>query len=120
VYASLAVANAFIHKRPRYFGEMMANLLFWLGEDRIIWGTDFPIWYPHWILDEFMEYQIPDDIAEEFGVQLTPEIKAKIIGGNVARLYGIDTDAKLKKIENDEFSQRRKEFLANSATYVGA
>jgi hypothetical protein len=67
-----------------------------------------------------MEYQIPDDIADEFGVQLTPEIKAKIIGGNVARLYGIDTDAKLKKIENDEFSQRRKEFLANSATYVGA
>jgi hypothetical protein len=67
-----------------------------------------------------MEYQIPDDIAEEFGVQLTPEIKAKIIGGNVARLYGIDTEAKLKKIENDEFSQRRKEFLANQANYVGA
>jgi len=114
VYASLAVANAFIHHRPRYFGEMMANLLFWLGEDRIIWGTDFPIWYPHWILDEFMEYQIPEDIAEEFGVQLTPAIKEKIIGTNVARLYGIDVDAKLKKIENDEFSQRRKEFLANN------
>jgi hypothetical protein len=67
-----------------------------------------------------MEYQIPDDIAEEFGVQLTPAIKEKIIGGNVARLYGIDTAAKLKTIENDEFSQRRKEFLANKASYVGA
>mgnify|MGYP006921029092 CR=1 FL=1 len=53
-------------------------------------------------------------------ISVNEEIKAKIIGGNVARLYGIDTDAKLKKIENDEFSQRRKEFLANQATYVGA
>jgi predicted TIM-barrel fold metal-dependent hydrolase len=120
VYASLAVANAFIHKRPRYFGEMMANLLFWLGEDRIVWGTDFPIWYPHWILDEFMEYQIPEDIADEFGVQLTPAIKEKIIGTNIARLYGIDVEAKKAAIANDEFSQKRKEFLANQANYVGA
>jgi hypothetical protein len=67
-----------------------------------------------------MEYQIPDDIAEEFGVQLTPAIKEKIIGTNVARLYGIDVDAKLKKIENDEFSQRRKEFLANNPELASA
>ena len=92
----------------------MANLLFWLGEDRIIWGTDFPIWYPHWLIDEFMEYQIPDDIAEEFGVQLTPEIKQKILSTNVARLYEIDIEAKKKAIENDEFSQRRKEYLAGN------
>jgi HD superfamily phosphodiesterase len=67
-----------------------------------------------------MEYQIPDDIAEEFGVQLTPAIKEKIIGTNIARLYGIDVDAKLKKIENDEFSQRRKEFLANNPELASA
>jgi hypothetical protein len=67
-----------------------------------------------------MEYQIPEDIAEEFGVQLTPAIKEKIIGTNVARLYGIDVDAKLKKIENDEFSQRRKEFLANNPELASA
>jgi hypothetical protein len=66
-----------------------------------------------------MEYQIPDDIAEEFGVQLTPAIKEKIIGTNIARLYGIDIPSKLAKIENDEFSQKRKEFLANKANYVG-
>ena len=34
VYAGLAVATAFVHSRPRYFAEMMANLLFWLDEDR--------------------------------------------------------------------------------------
>jgi predicted TIM-barrel fold metal-dependent hydrolase len=98
---------------------MMANLLFWLGEDRIIWGTDFPIWYPHWLLDEFMEYEIPEDIAAEFGVQLTPAIKEKIVGTNFARLYGIDIEAKKAAIANDEFSQKRADFLANQANYVG-
>jgi predicted TIM-barrel fold metal-dependent hydrolase len=99
---------------------MMANLLFWLGEDRIIWGTDFPIWYPHWILDEFMEFQIPEETASEFGVQLTPEIKEKIVGTNFARLYGIDIEKKKAAIANDEFSQKRAQFLANQASYVGA
>ncbi|MEI8282894.1 MAG: amidohydrolase family protein, partial [Armatimonadota bacterium] len=107
VYASLAVALAFVHNRPRFFGNLMANLLFWLGPDRIIYGTDFPIWYPQWQLDAFMKFQIPPDLEEEFGVSLTDEIKSKIIGGNIARLYDIDTDAKLAQITNDEFSVRR-------------
>jgi predicted TIM-barrel fold metal-dependent hydrolase len=110
VYGSLAVALAFIHKRPRYFAEMMANLLFWLGPDRIIYGTDFPIWYPHWQLDEFMEFQLPEDIKQEYGVDLTPAIKEKIIGGNIARLYNIDIRSKLQAIDNDEFAQRKREY----------
>ena len=110
VYGSLAVALAFIHKRPRYFAQMMANLLFWLGPDRIIYGTDFPIWYPHWQFDEFMELQLPDDIKQEYGVDLTDEIKQKIIGGNIARLYDIDIPSKLQAIANDEFAQRKRAY----------
>jgi len=108
VYGSLAVALAFIHNRPRFFANVMANLLFWLGPDRIIYGTDFPIWYPHWQLDEFMAFELPDDLKEEYGVDLTPEIKDKIIGGNIARLYGIDIEVKLKEIQDDELSQRKR------------
>jgi predicted TIM-barrel fold metal-dependent hydrolase len=114
VYGSLAVALAFIHNRPRFFAEVMANLLFWLGPDRIVYGTDFPIWHPHWQLDEFMNFELPQDIKQEFGVDLTPEIKQKIIGGNITRLYGIDIEAKRKAIENDEFSQRHRAYAAES------
>ncbi len=110
IYGSLAVALAFIHNRPRYFAEIMANLLFWLGPDRIVYGTDFPIWYPHWQLDEFMKFELPDDIKAEYGVDLTPEVKAKIVGGNITRLYGIDTASKSAAIANDEFSQRKAEY----------
>jgi predicted TIM-barrel fold metal-dependent hydrolase len=120
VYGSLAVALAFVHNRPRFFAEVMANLLFWLGPDRIVYGTDFPIWYPHWQLDDFLAMELPDDLKQEYGVNLTAEIKQKITGGNIARLYGIDIEEKLKTIKNDEFSQRRTEYLASApATDTG-
>jgi len=37
VYASLAVAKMFLGHCAREFAKVMANLLFWLGPDRIIW-----------------------------------------------------------------------------------
>jgi uncharacterized protein len=120
VYGSLAVALAFIHSRPRYFAEIMANLLFWLGPDRIIYGTDFPIWYPHWQLDELMAFQLPEDLKQEYGVDLTDEVKQKILGGNIARLYGIDIPTKLKAVEHDEWSQRKRAYEASKpATDTG-
>ena len=33
IYGSLAVALAFIHNQPRFFANVMANLLFWIGPD---------------------------------------------------------------------------------------
>ena len=71
---------AFINARPKYFAEIMANLLFWLGEDRILFGTDYAIWSPKWIIDRFMDFQLPGDIQEEFGVELTPCGKAQDYG----------------------------------------
>jgi hypothetical protein len=91
----------------------MANLLFWLGPDRIVYGTDFPIWYPHWQLDDFMAFQLPEDLKAEYGVDLTDEIKQKIVGGNIARLYNVDPASKLKAIENDELAQRKRAHQAS-------
>jgi hypothetical protein len=98
----------------------MANLLFWLGPDRIVYGTDFPIWYPHWQLEDFMAFELPDDLKQQYGVDLTMEAKQKIIGGNIARLYGIDVDAKLDALKDDELSRRRAEYRVTApATETG-
>lgn len=106
VYGGLAVAMPFIHTRPRYFGHVMAELLYWLGPDKLLFGSDYAIWTPKWIIDQFMAYAIPDDIAQETGQQLTVETKQKILGLNAARLYGVHVDAK------------RREFGAASAEAV--
>ena len=106
VYAGTSVAMAFINSRPKYFAEIMANLLFWLGEDRILFGSDYAIWSPKWIIDRFMSFQLPDDIREEFGVELTPEIRRKIMGENAARLYEMDIEAQRARLANDEIAAR--------------
>jgi predicted TIM-barrel fold metal-dependent hydrolase len=111
VYANLSVSNMFLGNRPREFAKVMANLLFWLGPDRITWGTDFPIWYPHWLLDRFMAFELPADIEDEYGVTLTKEIKQKIVGENIARLYGIDIEAKKQELAGDDFDTRHNEFV---------
>ena len=101
VFAGLSVAMAFVHLRPKYFAEILANLLFWLGPDRLCFGSDYAIWSPKWLIDKFMAFEMPDDIKQEYHVELTPEIKRKILGENMARLYGIDTVARRAALSCD-------------------
>jgi predicted TIM-barrel fold metal-dependent hydrolase len=101
VYAGLSVVMAFSHLRPRYFGEILANLLFWLGPDRLCFGSDYAIWTPKWLIENFMAYQMPEDLKQEYHADLSPEIKRKILGENVARLYGIDVAAQAVKLRGD-------------------
>jgi predicted TIM-barrel fold metal-dependent hydrolase len=99
VYGGLAVALPFIHTRPGYFGHVMAELLFWLGPDKLLYGSDYGIWTPKWLIDKFMAFEIPEEEAKETGSALTLETKKKILGLNAARLYGIDVEAQKKKIK---------------------
>ena len=94
-------AMAFVHLRPRYFGEIMANLLFWLGPDKLLFGSDYAIWSPKWLIEKFIAFELPEDLKQEYHVDLTFEIKRKILGENAARLYGIDIPAQTAKLSRD-------------------
>jgi uncharacterized protein len=98
VYAGLAVALPFIHTRPGYFAHVISELLFWVGPDKILYGSDYGIWTPKWIIDKFMAFEIPADITKETGSVLTMETKKKILGLNAARIYNIDIESQKKKI----------------------
>jgi predicted TIM-barrel fold metal-dependent hydrolase len=92
VYGGLAVAMPFIFSRPRYFAQIIGELLYWLGEDRLTWASDYAIWHPKWLVEQFVDFSIPEDMVSEYG-QLTPDIKRKILGLNAARLYNLDVPA---------------------------
>ncbi|HEY7597234.1 MAG TPA: amidohydrolase family protein [Actinophytocola sp.] len=91
VYGGLALALPFIHTRPRYFAKIIGELLYWIGEDRITFGSDYAIWTPRWLVERFVDFQLPDDMTEY--PRLTPGIKRKILGLNAARLYDIEVPA---------------------------
>ena len=42
VYAGLAVViGGLMHARPRFFAKVMGELLFWVGEDKMLFGADY-------------------------------------------------------------------------------
>ncbi|MFI5610896.1 amidohydrolase family protein [Amycolatopsis sp. NPDC051903] len=91
VYAGLSVViGGLMHARPRFFAKVMGELLFWVGEDKMLFGADYAIWEPKWQVEGFVDWQMPE--GEEFSDygKLTVETKKKILGLNAARLYGIE------------------------------
>ena len=98
VYGGLAVAMAFMHHRPRYFAQIIGELLFWLDENRITFSSDYAIWTPKWLVEQFVDFQIPEDMQDEYGV-LTTDAKRKILGLNAARLYDIEVPAEMRAAE---------------------
>jgi hypothetical protein len=86
----------FVHARPRYFAEVLSELLWWVGEDRLTFASDYALWSPRWIIEKFVDFQLPDDIREQKGVDLTTDAKRKILGLNAAKLYDLEVPAELQ------------------------
>jgi hypothetical protein len=77
---------------PDQAAHVLGKLLVALGPDRILWGTD-SIWYgsPQGQIDAFRVFEISPEYQERFGYSpLTADVKAKILGLNAARLYGVE------------------------------
>jgi predicted TIM-barrel fold metal-dependent hydrolase len=90
VYAGLSVVTgALMHARPKFFARVMGELLFWVGEDRMTFGSDYNIWEPKWQVEGLVDWQMPDDEAFTDYPKLTTASRKKILGLNVARLYDI-------------------------------
>ncbi|EGD43191.1 amidohydrolase 2 [Nocardioidaceae bacterium Broad-1] len=90
VYAGMAVAMPFVHAKPRYFEQIMGELLYWLGEDKICFGSDYAIWTPRWLIEKFLDFQFSD--GSEYDA-ITDVQKAKVLGLNAARLYDLEVPA---------------------------
>ena len=87
---------------PDYFANVISELLFWLGEDRLLFGSDYAIWTPQWLVEKFVAYELPEQIVKDKGVNLTLEAKKKILGLNAAKLYDIDVAAQSRKLRTPE------------------
>ncbi len=82
LYASIAATVNFISRHPRVFAETLGKMLWWCGEDKIIYGGESPIWHPQWALEAFWNFELPTDIVEDYGYPpLTEQAKRKILGG---------------------------------------
>jgi len=93
VYAGLSVViGGLMHARPKLFAKVMGELLFFLGEDRLIFGSDYAIWEPRWQIEGFVDWDYPGDEYSDYP-RVNAITKKKILGLNAARLYDLDVPA---------------------------
>jgi predicted TIM-barrel fold metal-dependent hydrolase len=89
----LESATAFIVNSPLKFAEILARFLMTGALDRIIWATGCTALHPRPLIEAFWDFQLPKDMLEGYGLPpLTRELKAAILGGNIARLMGLEVE----------------------------
>ena len=67
VYAGLSVVvGGLMHARPRFFAKVMGELLFWVGEDKMLFGSDYAIWEPKWQIEGLVDWDYPDDDYSDY------------------------------------------------------
>ena len=109
IYAELGTTWYCLIKRPVEQAHVVGKLLKYLGEDNVLWGTD-AIWYgpTQAAVDTFRAFQIPKWMQEEYGYpELTPELKAKILGLSAARVYDIDSTVARSNMGRDDMAWAR-------------
>jgi predicted TIM-barrel fold metal-dependent hydrolase len=96
VYAGLSVViGGLMHARPKFFAKVMGELLFWVGEDKMTFGSDYGIWEPKWQVEGFVDWDYPSEEFSDYP-RVTTATKKKILGLNAAKLYGIEVPAELQ------------------------
>ena len=91
VYAEIGSTFAILIAQPDHAAHFLGQLLQALGPRNVLWGTD-SIWWgsPQYLIDAFKLLTIPPAMQAQFGYPpLDDRTKARILGQNAARLYGL-------------------------------
>lgn len=118
VYAELGGTWWFIMRDPTVAAHVLGKLLLYVGEDRVVWGTD-SIWFgtPQDQIQALRTFQIAPELQERHGYpELTDERKRKIFGLTSAELYGIEVPASTCAVSAGDIEEIRAS-LAPAATY---
>jgi len=76
---------------PTVAAHIMGQLMKFMGEDRIVFGSD-SVWYgsPQWQIEALWRFQIPEAMREKYAYPaLSDSAKRKILGLTSAKLYGV-------------------------------
>ncbi len=119
VYTELGSTWWTIMRDPTQSAHVLGKLLKYVGEDNVLWGTDC-IFYgsPQDQIQTFRSFEISKEFQERYGYpELTRELKAKVLGLNGARVYGVEPTTRDCKFTRDELEDIRREVGGKHATH---
>ena len=101
VYATLEASFMFVMFDVPGMQTMLREFLTFGGPEKVIYASSATVSHPHYLLQEFQEFRMP----EGFRIPLNDDVRALVMGGNLARLHGIDVEERRKTLESDRFSR---------------
>jgi uncharacterized protein len=107
VYANLETTTAMLWQAPGRFAAALALLLQWGGPEKILWSTGCTVVHPQHLLELFWAFAFEDRVLDAHGIpQLDDATKALILGGNYARMIGLDIAEWRARQAGDAFAGR--------------
>ena len=119
VYAELGTTWWNVMRDPDQAAHVLGKLLRYVGEDNVVWGTDC-LFYgsPQDQIQAMRTFQISEQLRERYGYpRLTKEIRAKVLGLNAARLYGVDPVSVPCEFTRRELADVRRRVPIRNALY---
>jgi uncharacterized protein len=119
VYAELGSTWWTVMRDPDQGAHVLGKLLRYVGEDNVLWGTD-SIFYgsPQDQIQAFRAFHITSEYQERFGYPaLTPLRKAKILGLNGARAYGVEPTKRTYSFTRRDLERLRETLPFKHETY---
>jgi predicted TIM-barrel fold metal-dependent hydrolase len=119
VYAELGSTWWTIMRDANQAAHVLGKLLRYVGEDNVLWGTDC-IFYgsPQDQIQALRAFQISKEFQERYGYpELTPLRKAKILGLNGARVYGVEPRKRTYSFTRRELEDIRRTLPFKHETY---
>ena len=113
VYAELGTTWRNLAQQPQNAAHVIGKLLRYVGEDRVLWGTDCVMGgSPAGQIAAMRRLVIPEALQQANGYPaLTDPIRRKIFGLNGAAAYGIDPAKTRYVLTNDDIARLRMAFL---------
>lgn len=110
VYANLEITSAFLERGFGAVRDALAQFIAFAGTDRILFASGGMHFHPQPIIEAIANLRFPDETLERYRIeQITSEQKAQILGGNYARMIGLDLEEARRAIADDEFATVRRD-----------
>jgi uncharacterized protein len=97
LYLSLSGIIGWYQRSPYRGYHAIGTALHWVGPEKIVMGLDLPFDDTKRVVDWVRNLQIPEELRQQYGYsEITDEIRAGILGKNLARLAKIEPTKRVK------------------------
>jgi predicted TIM-barrel fold metal-dependent hydrolase len=88
VYVAMSTWINLLRVAPVLTGHRLGKALMWCGSDKILWGSETPLWPDvQKLIDLCWEFQIPEELQQGYGYPaITDADRIQMFGANLLRL----------------------------------